>query len=436
MKPKFILRILVICLTLLVSGQCSLLWAQSSNPIVVTFWTLPDPEPAAFWTEKAKEFMAENPNIKIDVAVTVEAPTTETVLLAAIAGGKAPTAAEGIVTGFAAQLAKGGAIVSLESLPGWEDMIKARNMGEAIKAWEFPDNHFYILPIYSNPMLFSWRVDFLTELGFGLPKTYSEIMAVASKFKEKYSDKFVIAYKRLGSSTWYYRWYDFFPLYYAASDGQPFLTGNKLTADNQAAVEVLKFFADLASKNYLLPRDVPDAFETGISIWRPLGPWELPRWTESFPELKYEQKFMVVPPPVPDRVGPIRNAKTFADAKGIVFLSQASVEERAAMWKFLKWVLSNSESDLKWAEMTGMLPVRDDLITNPNFVTFFNKHPELVPYAEEIPYAIPSLMNVQYNDIYLAIGEKGFVPVIKGEKTAEQAWQDVKQAIETILAKE
>ena len=141
---------LLICI-LLLSG---ILLLALTAPICaegqkVTFWTLPDPEPAAFWTDSAKDFMAVNPGIQVDVRAIAEAPTSEAVLLTAIAGGTAPTAAGGIFNGFAVQLAEAGAIVPLDSLPGWDELIKNRSMKEAIKAWQFPDGHFYILPIYS-----------------------------------------------------------------------------------------------------------------------------------------------------------------------------------------------------------------------------------------------------------------------------------------------
>lgn len=404
-------------------------------PVKVTFWTLPDPEPAAFWTALATSFMAENPSIQIKVTATAEAPTTEAVLLSAIAGGTAPTAAGGIFAGFAVQLAEGNAVVPLDSQPGWNDLIKKRSMKEAIKTWKFPDGHFYVLPIYSNPMLFSWRTDLIKELGMSLPRSYSQVSAVAAKLKEKHPDKFLMAYKRLGSASWYYRWYDFFPLYDAASNGQPFLKGNEITADDKAAIDVLKFFADLSTAGYLLPRDVPNAFPTGFSIWLPCGPWELPRWAESFPEMKYGTNFVVAAPPLPDRLATVQHPKTFGDSKGYVLLAQGSKEEREAAWEFLRWVLSKPENDLKWIKATGMLPVRDDLGTNAVFADLFKQHPELIAYAEAIPYAIPALMHSRYADIYQAIGEKGFLPIINKEKTPEKAWQDVKDTIKTILAK-
>ncbi len=422
--------LLLVSSALLITGSLLAL----AQEVEVTFWTLPDPEPAAFWTEMAEKFMAENPSIELDVSAIVEAPTSEAVLLTAIAGGTPPTAAGGTFTGFAAQLAGEEAVVPLDTLPGWEDVVKARHMEEAIKAWQFPDGHYYILPIYSNPMLFSWRLDMVKDLGFGeAPRTYSGVKAVAEKLKEVYPDKFLKAYKRLGSTSWYYRWWDFFPLYNAASSGQPFLTGDVVTADEDAAIMTLQFFADLGAGDHLLPRDVPDAFATGFSIWRPLGPWNLPRWKEIYPELSYGEGFIVTPPPVPDSFGAVRTPMTFGDAKGYVILADASEAEIAAVWEFLTWVLSNPENDLRWAEVTGMLPVRDDLGTNPAFAAFFEEHRGLVAYAEEIPYAVPPLMHAKYADIYTAIGELGLVPVVMGEKTGEQAWQDVKAAIEAIL---
>ena len=434
MKGRIVARAIVLASLALVWCGPFVLSAAGADPVAVAFWTLPDPEPAAFWTEMAERYMAENPDVQLNVSAIVEAPTSEAVLLTAIAGGTPPAAAGGTFAGFAAQLADEGAIVALDTLPGWEDVIVARHMEEAIKAWQFPDGHCYVLPIFSNPMLFSWRLDVLKELGFGeAPRTYSGVTAVAEKLKELYPEKYLKAYKRLGSASWYYRWYDFFPLYNAASNGQPFLSGNVLTADEEAAIEVFQFFADLADGGHLLPQNVPDAFPTAFSIWRPCGPWELPRWAETFPELTYGDTFVVTPPPAPDDFGAVRTPMTFSDAKGYVILADASEAQRAAAWEFLTWVLSDAENDLRWAEVTGMLPVRDDLGTNPAFGAFFAEHPELVAYAEEIPYSVPALMHAKYADIYTAIGELGLVPVVMGEKTGEQAWQDVKAAIAAIL---
>ena len=75
----------------------------------------------------------------------------------------------------------------LDELEGWDEIKKNRNMEDTMKGWEFADGHQYVLPIYSNAMLFGWRLDVLKELGFNEPpKTYSEMLEVAKKLKEKH----------------------------------------------------------------------------------------------------------------------------------------------------------------------------------------------------------------------------------------------------------
>ena len=399
----------------------------------IEFWAAPNPTQQVYWKEVAAEFTKENPKIKVNVSPMKESPTSEASIQSAIAGKSAPTMSENINRGFAAQLSESKALVPLDELDGWDEVKKNRNMENTMKGWEFADGHQYVLPIYSNAMLFGWRLDVLKELGFNEPpKTYSEMLDVAKKLKAKYPDKYLWAKADLADPTAWKRWFDFFMLYDAASNGNKFVEGTKFTGDQKAGEQVLGLMDDLRKADALLTRQSKDPFESGLGIFVDVGPWTIPYWGEKFPEMKFNETYTLTPPPVPDGTD-TTNVKTFADTKGLVVYASATKEQQKAAMDFIKWVYSKPENDLKWLEKTSLPPARDDLTSNDAFKAFFDKNPALQPYAAAVPNGIPPMDNSKYNDIQTLIGQHAFNPVVKGEKNPKTAWKDMQEAIEGAL---
>lgn len=408
---------------------------ESSKDGVTTieFWAAPNPTQQVYWKEVAQQFTKENPKIKVNVSPMKESPTSEASIQSAIAGGSAPTMSENINRGFAAQLAESKALVPLDTLAGWDEVKKERNMENTMKGWQFADSHQYVLPIYSNAMLFGWRIDVLKELGYNeAPKTYSEMLDVAKKLKQKYPDKYVWAKADLADPTAWKRWFDFFILYDAASNGNKFIEGTKFTGDQKAGEQVLTLMADLQKNKALLTKQAKDPFENALGIFSDIGPWTIAYWKDKFPKMKYNETYTLSLPPVPDGVD-TTNVKTFADTKGLVIYASATKAQQEAAMKFIKWVYSKPENDVKWLEKTSLPPARDDLTTNDSFKAFFDKNPALQPYAAAVPNAIPPMDNAKYNDLQTIIGQQAFNPVVKGEKDPKTAWQDMQKAIEGAL---
>jgi multiple sugar transport system substrate-binding protein len=399
----------------------------------IEFWAAPNPTQQVYWKEVSEEFTKENPDIKVNVSPMKESPTSEASIQSAIAGRSAPTMSENINRGFAAQLAESKALVPLDKLDGWDEVKKNRNMEETMKGWEFADGHQYVLPIYSNAMLFGWRLDILKEIGFNEPpKTYSEMIEVAKKLKEKYPDKYVWAKPDLAEPTAWKRWFDFFMLYNAASNGNKFVEGSDFTADDKAGVEALEFVNDLREEDALMVRQSKDPFESGLGIFTDIGPWTITYWADKFPEMKWNETYTLSAPPVPDGME-TKDVHTFADTKGLVIYASATKEQQAAAMKFIDWVYSNPENDLNWLEKTNLPPARDDLTANETFKAYFEENPALQPYAAAVPNAIPPMDNAKYNDIQTYIGQHAFNPVVKGEKDPKEGWKDMKDAIEGAL---
>jgi multiple sugar transport system substrate-binding protein len=422
-KSIFVLVVLV-CL-----AMSSAVLAESA-----TFWTAPNPSQEVFWHLMAEQFMIDNPGYNIKVMPMAEAPSSEATILTAIAGSTAPAASENIFIGFGAELVASQALVPLDTLDGWQELLASRNMEEAILSWAFPDGHYYILPIYSNPILYGWRTDILQDLGVDeIPRTYEEIIKVGNIAKDK--GLFLMVRPALVKPNWWERWFDFFTLYNAINGDQPFIVGSEVVADDAAVLEVFHFYDQLAKQGLILTQDIPDAFPVGDSIWTELGPWTFPGWKEQYPEMVYGETFELTMPPVPEKFLEQATNKTFGDAKGLVLYAQSSQEELDAVWDFIRWVYSKPENDLVWFERTSLPPVRDDLASNTIFSGYLSNSPALVPYAEHMPLAIPPFTNGEFADIQTALGEEGLIPVVRGQKTPVQAWEDAKAAIEKILSR-
>lgn len=435
-KSTALVAVLVLFATALVyANGSSEKTSATSKSVTANFWAAPNPPQGAFWKEMATEYMKSHPGVTINVTTMPESPSSEAGIQAAIAGGTAPAGSENIFIGFGAQLIKSDAVVPLDTMPGFQSIIAKRHMEHTIAPWKSADGHYYILPMYVNAMLFGWRMDILRSVGVDQPpRTYSQVLALGEKIKAKYgTTKFLWARQALVQDTWWQRWFDFFMLYYAASGGTQLVTGTKITADNTAAVDVLQFLQTMNKRGYLLTQQTKNPFETGLEAMDSIGPWSFPSWKQQFPNLQYQKTYDLTPPPVPDNYPANKAVNTFADAKGLVLYKQAPAAQRKAVWDFLSWVLSNPANDLTWFKKTNLPPARDDLGTNPEFASFFKAQPELVPYAKEIPYAVPPIASSQVTELQRRLGSLAMIPAVKGTETPSAAWNAWTSGIQDLL---
>lgn len=405
---------------------------SSDGKTKVTFWAAPNPTQVKYWEEMATEFEKQNKDIDVEVSQMKESPSSEATIQSAIASKTAPTLSENINRSFAAQLAASKAILPLDKESDFKNVVEKRNMSKTIESWKFSDGSQYVLPVYSNPILFGWRLDTLKELGFNEPpKTYSELLKVVEKIKG--TDKALWAKKDIADPTAWMRWFDFFPLYDAASKGANFVENNKFVADEKAMENVFDLMSTLSKDKVLRTGEATDPFENGDSVMTDIGPWTFPNWAEKYPELKFGENYTVTTPVVPDELANEENVSTYADAKGIVMYAQATEKEQAAAMKFLEFVFGNENNDMKLLETTSLIPARDDATENAAFKEYFEKNPVMEVYAANVPNAVPAMDNEKYNDIQQVFGEQAWVPVVRGEKAPAKAVTDAKKAVEGAL---
>jgi len=400
------------------------------QPLALVFWCS-SPTQVAFWSEMARLYLEQHPDMTLQVQMMPNTSTPEGAIQAAITGGAAPHASDGVCVGFGTDLAHSEAIIPLDDMPGWQEVIDARSMGQTIGQWESGDGHTYVLPLHTSPVLWAWRTDLLGDAS--LPRTYDEVVAVGQDIRATRPDGYVWSLSTLRRDVWWEQWYDFLSLYYAASGGQPLVAGSRIAADDEAAVEALTLLHDLQADELLHTEAAADTLETGVSICGPVVPLTTRAWRYRFPELQMGTTYTLTVPPVPATYPAAEPVSVVADSRGVVIYAQSDRRERAAMWDFIRWVFTRPEHDLIWLQHTGLLPARDDLMTNELYRVYLDEHPQLVPYAESLPYVVLPLAHPNYAQIQTALGQEAVIPVLRGEKEPEQAWQDWKDAIQDLL---
>jgi len=397
--------------------------------VELNFWTAPNPQQEAYWKGVVDEWNASHPNIQVNWHVIPAGASSEEVLLTSIATGTAPDISTNIFSGFAAQLVSSGALVALDQeYPDFWDVVEARKMRSILeKGWAYQGHH-YVMPLYNNPMRYWWGQAALKEVGMDkAPRTYGDVFALCEAYA-KPGERYGIQYP--GYQHWWDRWFGYLTLYYAASGGAPYLDveNNKALFNNDTGLAVLKFMDKTFRSGCAPTESLSDPLQTGIVAGRVMGPWSIASTTKKYPDFKY----VVAPPPVPDGYPADKPVYTFADTKGMVIFSQS--KNKKAAWEFVKWYFSDIKHDVGWLQVTNMPPVREDLVTNPAFKSYWADHPVVKEYAEGVPYSVPPALTSKTIEVQRIMGREMIEPIWFGTKSPEQAIADAAKAVEDYLA--
>lgn len=394
----------------------------------IVLWTAPNPLQEAFWKELVTEWNSAHPDIQIKWSTIPAAGSSEEAILTSVAAGKSPDVCTNIFSGFAAQLIEAGQLVPLESLPGFWDLMDQRHMRTIVERWKLY-GHYYVFPIYSNPMMVWWRKDILQELGYEKPpRTYSEIYELSKKFSvpnEKFGMRVIMG------RNWWDRWFDFITYYYAASGGKPYLDVEKGRAvfNNEYGLAVANFINTMFRNNWTAVDLGANPFYNGVIVGSIKGPWEL-NWAKTqFPDIY--PNIEIAPPPVPDNYPEDKPIFTFADTKGLVMFKSCKYKKEA--WEFIKWVFSKVENDLKWMEITNLPPAREDLTTNPVFTEYMSKNPYFAKYAEHVGYAVPPALTTMTVDIQDTMTQYLVEPLMYGKGEPSYVIKNAARKIRSIL---
>ncbi len=397
----------------------------------LVFWSSNNKDEITLTTTAVSNWNKINPSANVHLQPIPEGQSSEEVILAAVVGKTTPDVYANMWQGSVEMYARSGVLIALDTLSGFLDFLRARCDSSVIKEITSADGHIYQVPWKVNPIMTIYNQTLFEANGItDVPKTYSTYLKAAEVYV--HNNKNPSAKKRFGYTAvkpiWYERLFNFYPLYLAASGGAPLIVNDRAVFNNQYAVQVFRFLQSLYTNEYFsressMASTDPFVAQNIATKWT--GPWEI-SYLNRIPGRNF--KYAYYQPPVPDdHEGPIY---TYADPKNIVIFN--TCKQPLAAWEFIK-TLIDKNGDLQLMEITGQLPRRKGIESDPFYTTFFQKNPMLLPFAKQVKYT----RGIDNSDVIVEvldiISQEYEACVVYGKKTPEKAIEDAEKAVNVLL---
>ncbi len=396
----------------------------------ITFWPSSNPEEIQFATQIVSQWNGAHPELQIKMQPLPASRSTEEVLLAAIAARTTPDVAANIYPGAISQFVEAGGLYEHESLPGFMEFMTERSGEDVVALYTHPSGHVYQIPWKANPVMFAYNVKLLAEAGIepGDLATYSGFLEAAKKVEDHWGGEKHL-YTPTVDVTWWQRFFDFYALYIAASQGQTLLDDNgAVVFDNDAGREVFEFLATFFREGYAPKgQTAQNRFFQGTTLVEQAGPFTMPFYENNAPE---GFEFGLIPVPVPDRLAG-QPVYTYGDPKNIAIFTTSKHPEEA--WEFIEFILS-PENDALFMSITGQVPYRLGMTTDPLFTPILAEKPNLTAFldqtartrgVDDTPYLI---------EIFTAISREYEAGVIQGVREPAAALRRAAQQAKDIIS--
>jgi multiple sugar transport system substrate-binding protein len=395
----------------------------TSGHVDITVWEgYTDAESTAM-KKLTAEFNATHPHITVTPQFYGNNDYALQKVLAAIAGGNPPDISY-LYGSNAANIASTSQLVPLTSWVkadrsfGWDHFFPfertvATINGKVVGVPALVDN----LALVYNKKLFK-------QAGIAPPTpswTWRDFQQAALKLTDPAKKQFGWAYVNDASEDTVWR---FWAMLWQAGGSILSSDGKQAAFDSAAGVKALTLLQNLAqhqsiyldngSDNYL---PVFDSGHIGM-LWT--GPWDLSQIRAS----KVDFGVQILPGDV--------NHQTISGPDNWVMFNNGS-SRLAASWEFLKWFTS-AKVDLQWCQMTGDLPIRDDVSQLPGYQTFVKTYPGVGEWVANLNNSKQTRpVSTVYPRISTAIGQ-AVQGVLLGKYQPKQALDQAAQQVNGLLS--
>ncbi len=420
----------LLALTLFLMLGCARNSADSDQRLV--YWSSNNGGEIRFSQWAVAEWNRENAGQEIRFQPVPEGQSSEEILLAAVVAKTTPDIYSNIWQGLVEFYSRSGILVALDTLDGFDEFIAERFDTATIREITSSDGHIYQIPWKINPILTIYNKRLIREEGLDtFPGTYSAVLEAASAFRrDEDGDGYVDQW--FGNTSvklaWYQRLFNFYPLYLAASGGQPLIKDGRANFNNEYGVGVFRFLQELYRENYFsrqVESSGQDLFISGKYASKWTGPWEV-EYLEKYKRPGFEYDF--APMPVPDgHQGPVY---TYCDPKSVVIFNTCKHPQRA--FEFVRHMMSK-EADLKFLELTRQLPRRKELLQTKEFQDFFLQNPALKVFAEQAAFVRGADISPALIEVFDILSQEYEACVLYGKKTPERAMADAERAVNVLL---
>jgi multiple sugar transport system substrate-binding protein len=418
---------LIVLLLLLACGD------RNGSSEEILYWSSNNTHEIEFADYLVTQWNEANPDMTpIRFQPVPEGRSSEEIILAAVVGETTPDIYSNIWQGDVEAYAQAGVLIPFDTLDGFIEFIYERCDSSVIEEIKSQDGHIYQIPWKINPIMLIYNKNAIAELGLeNPPRTYKEFLKACELYtKDNNGDGYVDQW--FGYSevlvTWWQRFFDFYPLYLAASGGAPLIKDNKAVFNNKYALQVLSFLRTLYENDYFAQERLSakmDVFLSGMIATRFVGPWEIIH-AEKFKPEGFEYDYTTMPVP-DDFSGP---AYTYGDPKNIVIFNTCQDPQLA--WEFIKTMITK-ESDLKLLELTTQLPRRKNIDKESPFIEYFEANPKMRAFAKQSNYVRGTDSSPVLKEIFDIISQEYEACVIYGVKSPEQALRDAEHAVNLLF---
>jgi multiple sugar transport system substrate-binding protein len=350
------------------------------GPITLTYWPAANPAEVRLATRLTEQWNAEHPDVKVRVQPLPAGRSTEEVLLAAIVAKATPDVSSNVSSALLARLVRAGGVVRLDDRVATAARLHERTNAAMLASLRLPNGGIYAFPWKTNPEMLMYNVALLSAAGVEPPRNQTELLAAWRRLARDADGDGRNDHWAMWASlktTWFERFYDFYPLYLASSGGQTLVRNGKVVFDNEAAVQAMELLrrgfaqGSLPKANFALGRD---PFADGTVAMKIIGPW----FVKELEELKVAGlRYDVVPVPAGDSVDPAHRY-AFADLRSIAIFSTTRHPDAAA--RFVAY-LTSPAADRMLIEEASQLPYRRALAGDLRFRASLSRWPTLTTFA-------------------------------------------------------
>ncbi len=401
----------------------------------LTWWCGPYAEEVGWAVQVANRWNQLHPDQPVELRSLPPRKLAEDVFREAIAAGNTPDITNFLFPTNAHEFAAKGALVPLDSVPGMLDYLKARCGANADVPFRSPDGKLYQFPWKGNPLMMQYNAALFRRYNLRPPRTYSEFLQSARVLQaaSRAEKRALYLWAPNPANQFWQRYYDFYPLYLAASGGKSLLTPDgKAAFDNPAGVQVMAFLRDLyqqglAPEQNVFPDDLDQvrAFSDGNLGMMLTGPWNIMQVRDQAGE---EFQFDFAQLPVPDGSQPSEPVFSYGNYRNFGMFSTCKDQALAA--EFIRFATSR-ESDLGFLYSALQLPVRDDLEEEPLFVLALQQSPApLLKFAVQGRWEQPVGNVADFNQVLQILSDELIACAVQNKKTPEQAVHDAARRVD------
>ena len=356
---------------------------NAAAPIALTYWPAANPDETRLAMRLTAQWNLENPDVQVRAQPLPAGRSSEEVLLAAIVAKATPDVSSNVSSALLARLVRAGGVVRLDNRVATSARLRERTNSAMLASLRLPDGGIYAFPWKTNPEMLMYNVDMFKEAGIAPPRTHTELLNAWHKLaRDTDGDGRLDRWAMWATlkTSWYERFYDFYPLYLASSGGTTIVNNGKIVFENDAAVSALELlrrgFAEgvLPKSNFALGRD---PFIDGTVAMKIIGPWFIKELNElKIPGLHYD----VTPIPKADSSAS-GDSYAFADLRSIAIFSTTRHPDAAA--RFVAY-LTSPAADRLLIEEASQLPYRRGLALDSRFTVSLAKWQSLPTYAKYV----------------------------------------------------